>query len=158
VCSFVEMTWQFFKEKTNTWMFLPVSKLTYILDFCARGAAPANLLNNGRGTFSLSRLAMRSFPRKSLRISMRVSLGSTSILFIEALSAFLIPTRTKYLKRKVRGKKKYLLFFPMFSLTLAPLRSNGALAARHTPLGIGSSGRHGLNVSDVEKAGVGWRI
>ena len=57
---------------------------------CARGAAPENLLNIGRGTFSLSRPAMRSFPRKSLRISMRASLGSTSILFIEDLSAFLL--------------------------------------------------------------------
>ena len=50
------------------------------------------------------------------------------------------------------------VLFPMFSLTLASLRSNGALAARHTLLEIGSSGRPGLNVSDVEKAGVGWRI
>ena len=50
------------------------------------------------------------------------------------------------------------LCFPMFSLTLASLRSNGALAARHNRLGIGSSGRPGLKVSDVERAGVGWRI
>ena len=49
------------------------------------------------------------------------------------------------------------LFFPMFSLTLASLRSNGALAARHNR-GIGSSGRPGLNVSDVERAGVGLRF
>ena len=64
---------------------------------CARGAALSNLLNTGRGTFSLSRPAMRSFPRKSLRISMRVSLGSTSILFIESLSAFLfLPVRSTY--------------------------------------------------------------
>ena len=37
------------------------------------------------------------------------------------------------------------------------LRSNGALAARHTPLGIGSFGRPGLNVSGGEVAGVRWR-
>ena len=46
----------------------------------------------------------------------------------------------------------------MFSLTLTSLCSNGALAVGHTPLGIGSSGRPGLNVSYVERAGVGWRI
>ena len=46
---------------------------------CARGAALANLLNTGRGTFSLSRPAMRSFPRKLLTISMKASLGSISL-------------------------------------------------------------------------------
>ena len=116
---------------------------------CARGAAPANLLNTGHVSFSLRRPAMSGFPRKSLRISLRASLGSTSISFIEALSLsnfdpyqYVVPT----------------LFFPLFSLTLASLRPNGALAARHTPLGIGSSGRPDLNVSGVEVAGVGWRI
>ena len=94
----------------------------------------------------------------SREIAFSVAYSSAKQLWSFRTSSSIACARKKE-KRKEGEKLKIIisLLFSMFSVTLASLRSNGALAVGHTPLGIGSSGRPRLNVSYVERAGVGWR-